>query len=386
LSQLTLQQGVIAGPGGCMLIEQAEVQLNDVKIMNCEAIFDASVVSSGSGGGIRARASTLRIYNSEISDNVASNGAGIAISNGGMEIRNSLIVANQAGFVGGGINLSSNGQFTIFESAFSNNSAVRLGGAVYIDGSIGFGTNLTNVQITKSTFNTNLSNRDGGGLYISGEVDIQFTNSTVSGNTAQDSGGGIGAFAAENIRLINTTVFGNSARFGGGLDSSVDSRVFISNSIVSGNTASAQGAEIYRSGSSEVNYLGNNLLGNSSLSTEQSFWNPTLNNGVINATSNGNRPTALLSILRPLADNGGNTFTHSLVENSPAIDAGSLSVCRGSVLAGADQRGVTHQGTCDLGSFEFGSLAPASPTPPDSGPINAGSAIPAILILLSEED
>jgi len=128
------------------------------------------------------------------------------------------------------------------------------------------------------------------------------------------------------------------------------------------------------------------LLGNSSLSTEQSFWNPTLNNGVINATSNGNRPTALLSILRPLADNGGNTFTHSLVENSPAIDAGSLSVCRGSVLAGADQRGVTHQGTCDLGSFEFGSLAPASPTPPDSGPINAGSAIPAILILLSEED
>ena len=52
--------------------------------------------------------------------------------------------------------------------------------------------------------------------------------------------------------------------------------------------------------------------------------------------------------LGPLADNGGQTHTHALLESSPAIDAGSIALT-------TDQRGVTRpQGAfADIGAFEF---------------------------------
>ncbi len=384
LNQLTLEEGAVFGSGGAILVEQGEVQLVGVKIIDSEAIFDDAIAGAGNGGAIRARESALRIYSSEISNNTATNGAGISISNGNLEIRNSSISDNSASFIGGGVDLFGNGQFTIFNSSFSSNLATRQGGAMHIEGARIFGSDIAVIEVQRTTFDDNRSDRDGGGLFVSGEVDMQLVNSTVSGNMAQDSGGGIEAFSAENIILVNTTVTGNSARIGGGVDSTVNSSISISNSIISGNTASVQGAEVYRSGSSEVIYLGNNLLGNSSVSTEQAFWNPTLNSGVINATSNGNRPTALSSILRPLSDNGGNTFTHSLVSNSPAIDAGNAAICRTSLVSRVDQRGVRHQGICDLGSFEFGSLTPPPP-PTDSEPSDAGAVVPAIILLLGDE-
>jgi len=55
-------------------------------------------------------------------------------------------------------------------------------------------------------------------------------------------------------------------------------------------------------------------------------------------------------LLGPLADNGGDTLTHALLEGSPAID-------RGTCVAGitTDQRGVTRPqgGTCDMGAYEY---------------------------------
>ncbi|MCI0537464.1 MAG: PxKF domain-containing protein [Verrucomicrobiales bacterium] len=77
-----------------------------------------------------------------------------------------------------------------------------------------------------------------------------------------------------------------------------------------------------------------------------------------------------------LADNGGPTFTHALIENSPAIDAGSNDQAAGSAT---DQRGLPRlsNGTVDIGAFEIQFLAP--PTYSWSGvlqPINAdGSSI-----------
>ena len=60
-------------------------------------------------------------------------------------------------------------------------------------------------------------------------------------------------------------------------------------------------------------------------------------------------------LLQPLADNGGDTPTHSLLRNSPAIDAISTISCTLST----DQRGkpraleVTSSNTpCDIGAFE----------------------------------
>jgi hypothetical protein len=51
-----------------------------------------------------------------------------------------------------------------------------------------------------------------------------------------------------------------------------------------------------------------------------------------------------------LADNGGPTQTHALVNNSPAIDAADNEVCPPT-----DQRGVSRpqEAACDIGAFEY---------------------------------
>jgi hypothetical protein len=55
------------------------------------------------------------------------------------------------------------------------------------------------------------------------------------------------------------------------------------------------------------------------------------------------------ALIGPLADNGGPTWTHSLLSGSPAIDWGNDALCPTT-----DQRGVTRpQGAhCDTGSYE----------------------------------
>jgi len=61
-------------------------------------------------------------------------------------------------------------------------------------------------------------------------------------------------------------------------------------------------------------------------------------------------------MLGPLADNGGATWTHALLADSPAIDAVSAVSCTIST----DQRGVSRpivqtssDTPCDIGAFEL---------------------------------
>ena len=58
-------------------------------------------------------------------------------------------------------------------------------------------------------------------------------------------------------------------------------------------------------------------------------------------------------LLAPLADNGGATFTHTLLSGSPAIDAADSAACLAT-----DQRGVARpqNNECDIGAFEASNL------------------------------
>ena len=58
--------------------------------------------------------------------------------------------------------------------------------------------------------------------------------------------------------------------------------------------------------------------------------------------------------LGALADNGGPTFTHALLEGSPAIDKIPEEDCK----VGTDQRGVVRPQNlkCDIGAFEAGDI------------------------------
>ena len=76
--------------------------------------------------------------------------------------------------------------------------------------------------------------------------------------------------------------------------------------------------------------------------------------GYLNATGDIRNTDPLLG---PLQNNGGRTFTHALLNGSPAINAG---VDNGGV--DLDQRGYLRAGTNDIGAFEFGGTPPAPPT------------------------
>jgi len=68
----------------------------------------------------------------------------------------------------------------------------------------------------------------------------------------------------------------------------------------------------------------------------------------------GTIPSTLTGLDPTLADNGGPTLTHSLLEGSSAIDAA------GACGLFTDQRGFDRvDGLCDSGSFELGAIDPS---------------------------
>ncbi len=165
-------------------------------------------------------------------------------------------------------------------------------------------------------------------------------------------GGGISASRYSYISVINSTISGNSADYGGGISINNLSSLSLTNSLVSGNLAT-EAAEIENfNDRSYITTDGVNVFGDSRHTNAQSFAYVTTI-GDITATSDGSNPTRLSSILAPLADNGGSTQTHALIDLSPAINSGDNSNCGTGKPIDFDQRGVSRDdGLCDIGSFE----------------------------------
>jgi plastocyanin len=74
--------------------------------------------------------------------------------------------------------------------------------------------------------------------------------------------------------------------------------------------------------------------------------------------------TNMSAWLGSLQDNGGPTFTHALLANSPAINAGDPAGCtdQNEVVLGMDQRGFVRNGVCDMGAYEYNSIGTATAT------------------------
>jgi len=56
-----------------------------------------------------------------------------------------------------------------------------------------------------------------------------------------------------------------------------------------------------------------------------------------------------------LRDNGGSTWTHALLKNSPAIDQGLFCTDDQGYPLATDQRGFARftDGACDIGAYEY---------------------------------
>ena len=249
--------------------------------------------------------------------------------------------------VGGGI-LNDHGALTLTNVTVSGNTASS-GGGIYSDGTASGSASLT---ITNSTISGNLSSSTvvggGGGVYTDGggggASTLTMINSTVSGNNANIHAGGLYVFST-TLALTNVTVTNNRADndnvgFGaaGGL-APVLGTMTLNNTIVAGN---------FRGGSPSTTRddINGAVVGSFNLIGDGSGMS-----GITNGTNSnqvGSAGTPIDPLLDSLQNNGGSTFTHALLYNSPAVDKGDNAVTGPPLNLTTDQRGSPRNVDGDL--------------------------------------
>ena len=252
------------------------------------------------------------------------------------------VVSDNTSNSGGGI--CSRGTLTLIHSAVSDNIADGVGPVGYTCGA-GGGIKCERGPLTliNSTISGNQSKdadtfRDvghGGGVHIACNCTAVFTNSTISSNRSVVSAGGI--YVKGTLRLVNCTISSNyTAGEGGGVY--VRGHLDYVNTIIADNGSKDGNCAVGGPGG----YKGEGAIGiNRNNLVEGGSCDPAYSDD---------------PMLGPLADNGGDTWTHALLPGSPAIDAIPVVSC----TLPTDQRwGLrpivqTSPGTpCDIGAFEM---------------------------------
>ncbi len=318
--------GNAGGHGG--IHNSGTMTLTDVEVSGTSSQY---AVHNETGGQLRMIGGVIR-----------ENGGTGVLNSATMELRDVAILDNhQAYFNGGGI--INSGSLTLVRAVVSGNSAWSGGGIVS-----GGSSSLSRLVVIDSEVSGNAALHSwGGGLYLHGTGEAMLANTTVSGNSAAQEGGGI--HSSGTLTLINVTVSANHASLAsGGLRSYGQSTLH--NTLLAGNTAGEE-----RGPSDLVGVVGQ---GSSHSLVGVAIEAVGLVDGVQgNRLGTSNIPFDAL--LGPLADNGGPTWTHSLLADSPAIDAGSDERAAEAGLT-ADQRGLAwFDGDgdsvvrVDIGAFEW---------------------------------
>jgi len=243
------------------------------------------------------------------------------------------------------------------------------GGGIFIDG----GT----VNVTNSTISGNSASgagvNFGGGIYINGGT-VNVINSTFSGNTGSNYGGGIYNSPGSTLTITNSTISGNTAANGGGVFN--DDTVTIKNTTITKNTGSTAVGGVYNNGGTIT--LSNTIVADQTSGVDcfggitSNDYNLGSDGSCVFAQAHDIDSSALAN-LGALANNGGSTNTHALQAGSAAIDKGDCSA--GAVTT--DQRGTARaQGSaCDIGAYEVNQYA-VSVTTSGSGSVadNGGLA------------
>ena len=138
---------------------------------------------------------------------------------------------------GGGVILVSNGNLTITNCVFENNTSSDKGGAIVAG-------NSANVNISGSLFNGNSATK-GGAIAVTGNgVDFVLNTSTFVNNSVSSNGGGAMYLGGSNANssITNTTVFNNTVNYttlnqstGGGIRIEGARPFTIQNSLIYGN-------------------------------------------------------------------------------------------------------------------------------------------------------
>ena len=370
---LTSNITIVGGGAGVTIVDgNATDRVFDVAVGTTVSITGVTIQNGNlapQGGGI-ANSGTLALTNVTVSGNNAPNGGGIInVAGANLSLTNVTITNNGAT---SGAGLLNNGAVTGSSLIVSGNPATNQGGGI-------LNANGGAMSLTNATVNANSTQAGSGslpsagaGIMNTGSATLILTGVTLNGNTANAGGVGGGLYSVSSTaNLTNVTISGNSAAFGGGIyapSSSPASSVVMKNVTIANNTASSQGGGLVGSPATTAKnvLLANNFEGavggrncagfGSSPVTSQG--NNLDSGSTCGLNASGDLSNANPQI-GPLANNGGPTQTHALLQNSPAINTGGACP-----PPNTDQRGVARpQGSaCDIGAFEFGG-SPATVTP-----------------------
>ena len=351
------------------------------------------------GGGIGFVGDGLvSVTGSTISENMSgANGGGLYMDTGRLEITDSMIADNTAGQFGGGVHVEGRrisdtevdpGELVIANSTISGNTAQIGGGGVASfvlgDTSIESSTvdgndadnggglfNLNDLNVSNSTISNNTGDLGGavsnGWLYLAaGRAyggTMNMLNSTISGNEATGFGAGLFnvTFQSPGSSVRHTTISNNMADSdqddsgsGGGVYTFYG-RLDIDHSIIAANQVTAGGAPDMEidpnglGGTRGVINLTNSLVGDNTNAELSESQVPDPDGNIIGGPTDG----VVDPLLGPLADNGGPTMTHALLDGSPAIDNGDQA---NATIPDFDQRGEPFarifNGEIDMGAFE----------------------------------
>jgi uncharacterized repeat protein (TIGR01451 family) len=327
-SVINNQGGGVHNSAGLLILNNVQVSDNSagfgITIHNQGVMtFNGGTVSNNQGGGIYIKDSHAPTL-TDLTITGNSQGSGICnesfSGSSSFTLSNSTVTYNSATSGAGILNTGVNTTATIQDTLISHNTAAAAGGGINNNGSL---------TLTRSTLDHNQA-LSGGGIDHNGST-LQLTNDTISQNSASDNGGGL--HNRTSTTVVNLTIYSNSASGPGTGDNIYNdgdtASLAIKNRIVAGAGA------------------GGNCTNDQGLITSQGHNLDSTN------TCQFDAPGDIVDtdpVLGPLQDNGGATYTHTLLAGSLAINAGDNSGCPGT-----DQRGVSRpQGaTCDIGSYEL---------------------------------
>ncbi len=236
-----------------------------------------------------------------------------------------------------------------------------------------------NLTINDLTLADGESDAHGGGALRVESGQLAMSRCTLVNNLAPNANGGAVFAPNGKLTLTNCTLSSNACDGSGGAIycDNTGGRITLDHVTMSGNSAGASGGGVFVSDGATLT-LTRSLLANGGCAVASA----TLNDLGFNLTDDGSCISAATSfaadpMLEPLSDNGGNSFTHALPFDSPAVDAIPVDECD----VASDQRGTERPNGngCDIGAFE--AVIPPSLTISDTSDDEAAGTLSFLITL-----
>ncbi|GAB4521984.1 MAG: hypothetical protein OHK0046_33990 [Anaerolineae bacterium] len=340
------------GGGAIFTTHEEGNPANGGELIVDDSFFNRNI-AGGKGGAIYSISNTITMTDTRLGENqgnhsnINTGGGALFASNSTVNLAFVKFPDNKMPDGSGGAVFMGGGTLNVSDSFFNFNEADGAG-AIHLD----FATaTFTRVFMYQNTGDT-------GAMYVMGG-ETEIINTTISGNTSTSFVGGVYTQDENDMTVRNATVTGNSGPNTGGLyaNFSGSGSFTIDNTIVALNT-SAGAPDVKGS----FNSGGYNIFGNSATAT-------ITGNTATNITAN--------PVIGPAQDNGGFTWTHALLDGSPAIDGGNCTLTEDQrdELRPVNYPGVSNAANgCDIGAFER--QLPAATTTPTSTTTATATATP----------